>query len=500
MKWLDRYFFGSVDAARPYLLVKGFLFLLAFDCFIDLVPHGGRYGVGDFNVAHFRWLDAIQPTPSPAIYLGTIFLIGLLALTIALSGHSRWALGALAALYTYGWAMSQLDSYQHHYLLTLALALFPAFPLVSYALFGKTGEATSPEPASESERATDESAEEQAAAPSRPGRSRRRKKRGELRAERKVEAKRAKASASASKSGASAWAYHLACVSFGIVYLFTAFAKSEPQWRSGHALRQIAPGRMEPFRVLFVDRWEMFSEKAFWELMGTSVILVQIVIFAGYACAPLIDRPSRLPKIVCAAALFAALSFHVGAEYLELQIGWFSYYMIVAALVVLVPGPVVSWVARGLTAPLRLVAKLVGDESVSRPAVIAIAATSGAVVYAAGRAADLPGATTAAVCAALVAVLVTAASLRRGLLSHARAWAGATCVAALALWASITFTDVRYDFYRFVGGDMKRRGELEASLEAYEKANRYAPEDANRHRQEDDVRLMLGMPPRWHGR
>ena len=57
----DRYWFGPVAAVRPYVLERAVLFLLALDSWVQFVPHGGRYGAGGFNVAHFLWLDAIQP-------------------------------------------------------------------------------------------------------------------------------------------------------------------------------------------------------------------------------------------------------------------------------------------------------------------------------------------------------------------------------------------------------------------------------------------------------
>ena len=78
----DRYVFGPVAPVRPYLLLRLTLLLLAFDCWVDLIPHAGRYGVGDFNVAHFGILE-ILPTPTPGIYIGTMVLCGWLAMVMA---------------------------------------------------------------------------------------------------------------------------------------------------------------------------------------------------------------------------------------------------------------------------------------------------------------------------------------------------------------------------------------------------------------------------------
>ncbi len=45
MKFLERYYFAKVEPLRTALLLRLFLWLLAFDCWIDLIPHGGRYGI-----------------------------------------------------------------------------------------------------------------------------------------------------------------------------------------------------------------------------------------------------------------------------------------------------------------------------------------------------------------------------------------------------------------------------------------------------------------------
>src|SRR5690606_28156004 len=66
-----------VAAVRPYLILKCTLLVVAFDVWLTRISHGGRYGAGGFNVAHFAWLDAIQPEVSPALYVGVCTLTGL---------------------------------------------------------------------------------------------------------------------------------------------------------------------------------------------------------------------------------------------------------------------------------------------------------------------------------------------------------------------------------------------------------------------------------------
>jgi len=465
----ERYFFGPVAAARPWLLMKGFLLLLAFDCWIDLTPHGGRYGIGDFNVAHFGWLDAITPTPSPGFYVGLVCFCGLLAFVAAVGGVNRWALGALAAVYTYGWMMSMLDSYQHHYLLSLVLLPFVFYPAVTAEhVLGPADEGAEPVETSTKKRKKAKKPKRRAA----------------------KEAKKAKDSALPGGS-LSAWAYHATAIACGVVYSYTAISKTEPQWRDGSALQRIAAEGMAPFYEYFVDGrgWE---HETFWTSVGHSVILLQIVIAAGYYCAPLLDREDlRWPKWVCGAAWFGAINFHIGAEYLDLQIGWFSYYMMIAACVFLLPSRAVAAVGRGAAIPARAVVRMLGSDE-KENALLPAAAVAG-VTALAGYAVDMPGALVAAILiGALLLAFVGAKQSERPL-----TWVAGTALAALAMWLAFASTEARYDYYRFVGGDHRRRGELEEALVAYIKANDYAPEDDDRREREDEVRRSLGMPARW---
>src|SRR5262249_11362153 len=47
----SRYWFGPIAAIRPFLLMRGFLLLVAFDTWCQMIAHGARYGIGGFNVA-----------------------------------------------------------------------------------------------------------------------------------------------------------------------------------------------------------------------------------------------------------------------------------------------------------------------------------------------------------------------------------------------------------------------------------------------------------------
>src|SRR3990172_13187717 len=80
MSLWDRYWFGSMAAIRPYLLVKAVLIMVAFDVWMLRIQRGRLYGQDGFNVAHFQWLDAVQPLPRPGLYVGLMLCVGILAL------------------------------------------------------------------------------------------------------------------------------------------------------------------------------------------------------------------------------------------------------------------------------------------------------------------------------------------------------------------------------------------------------------------------------------
>jgi hypothetical protein len=145
--------------------------VLAVDDFLDLA-HAARHA-GDFNVAHLALLDTLLPAPGRAAMLALHLAQAVLAIRIALGAAGRAAVAILAALFglTYFW--SQLDSYQHHYLVFLVLVALAARP-----------------PA-----------------------------RGEAEAE-----------------AEAGWPYRLILAQLSVVYGFAALAKLDPLWLSGRLL------------------------------------------------------------------------------------------------------------------------------------------------------------------------------------------------------------------------------------------------------------------------
>ena len=117
--------------------------LLAIDALLA-IRHAPRYGAGGFNVAQIPGLDGLGPTRLSYLVceLFGSFLFAFAAFGIG----TRIVVPIAAALYAWLYLGSQLDSYQHHYLVALILGLAcfvtwaapkdasPAKPIRSWAL------------------------------------------------------------------------------------------------------------------------------------------------------------------------------------------------------------------------------------------------------------------------------------------------------------------------------------------------------------------------------
>jgi len=179
-------FWAGFELPWAKLVVFRFVFfaLLAVDAFLQL-PHAPRYGAGGFNVQHLPG----APLPDPG-RPGMTFVFAALSVVFALIAQGtavRVLLPVATALYGYGYFVSQLDSYQHHYLVFLLLVLLCFVP-------------RRPDPAP-------------------PG-----------------------ASADATRFVRS-WALRLILVQLAIVYLYAAISKMSLPWVDGTTLStQVRPG------------------------------------------------------------------------------------------------------------------------------------------------------------------------------------------------------------------------------------------------------------------
>jgi hypothetical protein len=497
----DRFFHGEHGASRSYLLSKGFLFLLALDTWMLMIGHAGRYGVAGFNVAHFAWLDAL-----------VLLLTGLLSLVVMLTGIRKSTGLALFALYTMSWAMSMLDSYQHHYLVSLCLLCLAFFPSAGADELHPLPKPAAPEGSRKAGRQEEE---------------RRRVEGQELGGFVYLAAVLASALAwwIVDRSGhtwaaffllaggigvatfvyrperrepllRSGFGYPLLGATISIVYTYTAIAKMDPNWLEGHTILRITAieksfaGLAELGASLGIER------QRFWALFATFVIPQELYMAVAYLVAPQQDRVrGSWVRAMCGLAFLLALALHVGAEAMGLEIGWFSYYMLLFGVCFLLPLPVVDRLATVATWPARLLHRQAAQwERAAPPSVLSTVLSSlgGVIALAlAGVMIDLPGAVEACALAGGVLVLVAVGGFVRAQVDTRRLVL-ATMVAALMMWGAIALSPVRWDFYRYLGGDLARRDESKAALEAYRRGERYAPPGQTRADKIADLEKQLG--------
>jgi hypothetical protein len=372
----DRYLFTPVSAARLWLVRAGTLAMLALDVWITRVGPGWRYGASEFNVAHFGWLDAVAPAPTAARYLGALVLVGLGSAVVAADARApRALLAAVTVLYTWTWAISMQDGYQHHYLLTWVLAGLVLLPRVTLAELSPPRE----------------------------------------------------------NATASAWSYAVVAVTCGLVYAYGAVAKLEPEWLGGHVFHRIADASPAASARLLREVAE--TEALRWRVLSAGVVLAELLLAAAFALAPLRDRTPRIPRVAWIVALGTALAFHLGIQMIGLGIGWFSWYMLLFALAFLSPH---RWVTR-ITQALARLAALARGMAAPRTGVMAallaaaVLATVGSLLRLPGM---LEACLTAAAVLVAAALLSARRGTGPAVAGYARAAALAAVVMALAITLS----------------------------------------------------------------
>jgi len=191
-------------------------------------------------------------------------------------------------------------------------------------------------------------------------------------------------------------------------------------------------------------------------------------------------------RILTSIALIGAVNFHLGAEYLGLEIGWFSYYTLALALIVLLPATWVSTLLFGFTALVRGPAP--GPRSM--PILLVLILVAASALFVLGSETGLPGALAACAIAGVLLALVVVPGLKAPESIHIHA-ALATAVAAGLLFGWLHIAESRFDFHRFAGGDFRRRLDYEAALREYESADRVAPPGESRETRVEEMREAI---------
>jgi tetratricopeptide (TPR) repeat protein len=413
-----------VAAVRPLLLGRLGLLLLAFDAWVTYA-RGGAYGLAGFNVAHFRWLDALAPLPTPGLYVGVLLLCGLLALVAALSGPSRPLVAAVFALHTFAWSISQLDLYQHHYLLSLVLFCLIFFPPLRAADALPASRAGGPGPRT------------------------------------------------------CAWAFRLLGAVFALVYAWAAVAKLEPFWLAGATPAEVARAKALPQAAAELFAALGGSRQSFWALVGGGTVAVEFALAGGYLLALRQDeRAGASRRRACLAAFLLAAALHLSFEAMGLLIGRFSFYMLLAAAAFLLPERWLLAPCALLLAPARHLAAVAAARGPAARGgsgrgwlAAALALAAGLALL--GRWLDLPGAPAALLAAGAALLVSVALALARGEAGRARARALGFAAAGLALAAQVSLRPERHELWWSHASSLREIGDLPGALAALRKAERH---------------------------
>ena len=248
-----------------------FFGLLSYDLWWIGLSHAPRYGAGGFNVAHLPLLTSFSPSPELA---GGLYIAGgLLSLLAALGLGGRLTVGLLALLYNGVYLWSQADSYQHHYLIGLLLALFTWAPLTPREL----------------ERVNSDPDQGALNLRAHPG-------------------------------------LDLLFIQMALIYFWTAVAKTEPVWLSGEVMSDILRNPDVRQSVTGLGASFGWSEQATFKVIAWGVMLGEYLAPVFFLLRPL--RPLGFLMIPW---------FHISVEWVGFDIELFSYYMIALNLCLLSP-------------------------------------------------------------------------------------------------------------------------------------------------------------------
>lgn len=416
----DRFWFGfAVESGQLALFRVVFFGLVGLDAWLELV-HAPRYGAGGFNVPHFGFLAALPAPPRQALVVLNVVQLFLSALLASGAGGRR-ANAALAAVFGATYFCSQLDSYQHRYLLFLLLLV---------TSFHDWRPASTLRP----------------------------------------------------RAPVPSWALRLVLVQMSVVYLWAAFTKLHPLWLDGTLMSRQVQARWFQESVAQVAERLGSAPATLWAGLASGVLVTELALAVGLLL------PWRAARLVAAAV---GMGFHLGIEYSGFQIGLFSYYMVALYLLVApdvrsagalatAAGCVVAWelgsqatvvalVAGGL---VLAVARFGRSPAMERQGglVLSVGLAVGALAAWWVPLEGMPAAIAVAACLALA----NEWPWRPGRAARGLAFAlGGLCIAVLH-----AETDVVRDYYRYLGGDTRRRNLLPIATDAYRKVTELDPDYA----------------------
>ncbi|MBW2463895.1 MAG: HTTM domain-containing protein, partial [Deltaproteobacteria bacterium] len=256
-----------------------------------------------------------------------------------------------------------------------------------------------------------------------------------------------------------------------IVYFYTAITKVDEHWLSGWSLNRIIT--VEGVREMYAS----INAALGWTDLGMYSFVAHVIMLWQFFVAVAFIVPRLRP-----AACITGPIFHILVEVIDLKIGWFSYYMIGIYYLLLFPDSWFLAAARPLAPVLERGQALLSN--LTRPGEPAsqymAAGTAGACamgVY------FVPAEGTVPLAVGVAAMTAAALWPRKSLpTTSALTRALANAAVVFCMVGTLRASDAPYDYYRFWGGDLARRDQVEDAAHMYERANALrGPHEPARH-------------------
>lgn len=496
LSW-DRQWYGPVAAIRPFLFHKCMVLMVAMDLLVLMVERGGRYGLDviPFNVPHFVWLTSFHQlflpfgVPTAEYYVCVVVVTSFLAFCHVVGGHRRWLMALITVLYTYAWSMSRLDSYLHHYMLSLILSCLVFFPAVDGRRFRSWWENQGPPRRRDKDVTSMKPLAWTLIALAVAYRFSLSQAVGLTVAQRWVSMfvccgllavlvfRRNRTQVFSDGPRVSSWAYRLLGTTVGVIYVFTSIAKMDMEWCGGHTLQQVGATAQVLSPVEQMATAIGIPRDWFWAGLATFVIPLELTLAGSYIVATRQDEPGRTwLRRWCFFAWALAVGLHLNNEMMNLVIQWFGYYMLLLATLFLLPerilltlGTPFIWCESSVRDQYERLVPLMsnGQAAVAFGALTAGALVSlllcGVLTWIAGA-----GAATLIIASGLVMVVVYGmiAGWERGSIK-------VSLVSLVASWMMIVTVaqcSMRFDYYDLRGKTLQQLGNNERAIAQMETA------------------------------
>lgn len=500
MRTWEEHWYGSVAAIRPYLFQKCLVLMVAFDLLVLMVERGARYGLDPmpFNVPHFKFLEALHAIvlplgiPNATYYVSVLSVTSFLAFCLFFAGHRAWLMAMVAILYTYAWSMSRLDSYLHHYMLSLIMGCMVFFPRIEASQLrdwllideGQSKQVPSKSSDQKSRKAPAISVRSHHATYAWIALG--------LAAFYWFMLSRGVGLSVAQRWGTmlccvgviavltivwncsqrpgvgptvSSWAFRLLGTTVGVIYVFTSIAKMDAEWCGGHTLRKVGTTEsvLQPIQQL--AEMAGISKEWFWATLATLVIPLELTLAASYFVAVRQDEPSRVRlRQWCFVGWLLAIGLHLNNEMMNLIIQWFGYYMLLLATLILLPASVLLTLGQVFIVPEAWARdryrKLVSSLSNSQAAIVTgvLSFLGMALLLCWGFFTWIPGGLVASIVLVVVLVLVTVAAI---LFNHERTTIRVglvTIAATVTMIFAVAQSSMRFDYYDLAGKTLQQLG------------------------------------------